>query len=194
VETDLSVDDMAKLASSLSDIQSHQIQTATLPGHSSTMHGGSYWIQDPFGAAIVFNRMLGTSLNASEEGSGLADDRANPDDAYAATTDIMDDTGRPNEAVTIALKYPGKAVATVAKLDALLSKAGYKVKYKYRASESDCTHEQLIENSIRADNDLAHKLRNDVPALRTWPTVLHLDKHAATDFTLVVSPSIANNL
>ncbi len=190
VETDLSIEDMARLANFGKDIQPQQIQTATLPGRAAMIHGGSYWIPDAFGSAIVFNRLLGTSLNASEAGLGVATEAAEGDEAIAATTDAMD-VARPNDPVSVTLKYPRGTDASAKKVEQALVKLGYKVKLKYRGADAECVHEQIVENSFRADNDLAKKLRDELPVVSTWPIVMNLDQHAPSDFTLVISPNSA---
>jgi polyisoprenyl-teichoic acid--peptidoglycan teichoic acid transferase len=190
VQTDLSIEDMARLANFGKDIRPDQIQTATLPGRAAMIKGGSYWIPDAFGSAIVFNRLLGTSLNASEAGLGVATDQAEGDEAIAATTDVMD-VARPNDPVSVTLKYPKGTDTSAKRVEQALLKLGYTVKLKFRGADADCAHEQIVENSFRADNDLAKKLRDQLPVISSWPIVMNLDQHAPSDFTLVISPSSA---
>src|SRR5439155_16504002 len=59
VETDLSVEDMARLFSFLKDFDPKQVETAMLPGTPATIGGCSYWLHDPAATQIVFTKMLG---------------------------------------------------------------------------------------------------------------------------------------
>ncbi len=62
VRTDLSCEEMAKLAAFSKEIKPSQIQTAMLPGIGTTIYGGSYWLPEPESAAIVLHRLLGSPL------------------------------------------------------------------------------------------------------------------------------------
>lgn len=189
VVTNLSMDEMVRLANFLKDVKPNQIQTAMLPGHAATVRGGSYWIIDPFASAVVFNRLLGTTLNASEAGIGVVSDAPAADDAYAAQTDALDQNF--NAPPTVTLKYPKGADSAATKMQEALTKAGFVVKLKYRGDLADCQHEQIIQNSFRADDQLTFKLRNTMPLLDKWPVSMALDEHAPTDFTIVISPQAA---
>lgn len=194
VQTDLSLEEMAKLANFGKDIQPQAVQTATLPGVASSRYGGSYWLLDPFGSAIVFNRLLGTSIDASEAGSGLDREMPASDEAYAATTDIMDSEGRPNEPVRISLKYARGLDGVAKTIQNDLIRAGYKVKLKYAGNPAECAHEAIIENSFRADADLTQKLRSNLSIVQNWPVILSLEKRSAEDFTLVLSPNVKREI
>jgi hypothetical protein len=121
---------------------------------------------------------------------GVATDQAEGDEAIAATTDVMD-VARPNDPVSVTLKYPKGTDTSAKRVEQALLKLGYTVKLKFRGADADCAHEQIVENSFRADNDLAKKLRDQLPVISSWPIVMNLDQHAPSDFTLVISPSSA---
>ena len=203
VVTDLPIEDMAKLAAFGKDIHPNQVKTAMLPGKATFVHGGSYWIPDAYGTAIVCNRMLGTNLTESEAGRGLrpTDEpvTAAPDDAYAATTDtkygVSGKTTMPSASKAIVtIKYSKGTEPAARKLEKAMVAAGYRVRYIMRTDTADCAHEQIQQTSVRADNEMTAKLMEDVPVLKTWSVNIALDQRAAQDFTIVVSPTVAPSL
>lgn len=200
VVTDLPIEDMAKLAAFGKDIKPNQVKTAMLPGKATFVHGGSYWIPDAYGSAIVFNRLLGTNLTESEAGRGLTatNEQATdaPDEAYAATVDtkygVSGRTTLPTaDKAVITIKYAKGTESASRKLEKELTAKGYRVKYVMRVDNSDCAHEQLQQTSIRADNDMTDKLIADVPLFKSWAVNIMLDQRASQDFTIIVSPTVA---
>jgi LCP family protein required for cell wall assembly len=200
VVTDLSIEDMAKLAAFGKDIKPNQVKTAMLPGRATFVHGGSYWIPDAYGSAIVFNRLLGTNLTESEAGRGLtvADEPAtdSPDEAYAATEDtkygVSGRTTLPTtDKAIITIKYAKGTEPAARKLEKSLVAKGYRVKYIMRVDAADCAHEQLQQTSVRADNDMTDKLIDDMPLFKTWAVNIALDQRASQDLTIIVSPTVA---
>jgi hypothetical protein len=172
-----------------------------LPGKSSFIRGGSYWLPDAYGSAIVFNRLLGTNLTAAEAGNGL---RLQPEDvsgsdAYAAEVDTRYSieakaVERAGDAPIVTIKYPRTAERAAKKLQMVLNAAGYKVRYICRIDAADCAHEQIQQCSVRADDQLTADMRKAVPALADWPICLNLDPSTQQDFTLIVSPMLADSL
>lgn len=200
VVTDLPIEDMAKLAAFGKDLKPNQVKTAMLPGKATFVHGGSYWIPDAYGSALVFNRLLGTNLTESEAGRGLtaSDEQATdaPDEAYAATVDtkygVSGRTTLPTaDKAVITIKYGKGTELAAKKLEKQLTAKGYRVKYLMRIDNSDSAHEQLQQNSVRADNDMTEKLLADMPLLQTWAVNIALDQRASQDYTIIVSPTIA---
>lgn len=200
VVTDLSVQDMANIAGFGKDIKPKQVRTAMLPGKATFIHGGSYYIPDAYGSAIVFNRLAGTNLTESDTGRGLtARDEpitTAPDDAYAASINTAYSiNGRTTvtdlDKTLVTIKYAKGTELAARKLERTLSQTGYRVKYFIRGEATDCAHEQLQQNSVRADNELTTKLVNDIPALKELSVSINLDKRATQDFTVVVSRTIA---
>jgi hypothetical protein len=164
------------------------------------VHGGSYWIPDAYGSAIVFNRLLGTNLTESEAGRGLTatNEQATdaPDEAYAATVDtkygVSGKTTLPTaDKAVITIKYARGTESAARKLEKALTAKGYRVKYVMRVDNSDCAHEQLQQTSVRADNDMTDKLIADMPLFKTWAVNIMLDQRASQDFTIIVSPMVA---
>jgi LCP family protein required for cell wall assembly len=203
VVTDLSVQDMANIAGFGKDIQAKQVRTAMLPGKATFIHGGSYYIPDAYGSALVFNRLLGTNLTESDTGRGLtAHDEpitTAAGDAYAATLNSSysvngSTTISDTDKTLVTIKYAKGTEAAARKLEKTLTLAGYRVKYFIRGEAADCVHEQLQQTSVRADNELTNKLLCDIPALKELAVSINLDKRATQDFTVVVSPAIAPTL
>ena len=99
VETDLSVEDMAKLATFGKDIQRNQVETATLPGDAQIIHGGSYWIPNLDANAVVFNRVIGTPVSSSISTDVASNvDVASPNSAIAAETNA-------EQPILVAIRY-----------------------------------------------------------------------------------------
>lgn len=177
VVTDLSAEDMTRIAAFGKDIKPSQISSATLPGHATCIHGGSYWQPDYDGSAVIFNRLAGNPMTP-----GSTAIPANS--AYAATTpDAMSNS----EPTTITIKYPRGFEKNARAYEKQLDAAGYKTKYVMRAEIGDCQHEQIIQNSYKADDLLTKKLLEASPALSSFPIVVNLDEHAASDFVIVLT-------
>ncbi len=178
VVTDLSAEEMAKIATFGKDIKANQIVSATLPGHATCIHGGSYWQSDFEGAAVVFNRLAGNPMTSTT----IAVVPSNS--AYAATTP---DGASTDKAVTFTIKYPRGFEKNARAYEKALAAAGYKTKYVLRADSGDCQHEQIIQNSYKADDLLTQKLQDAVPTFSSFPGVVNLDEHAASDFVIVLT-------
>ncbi len=183
VVTDLSPEDMAKIATFGKDIKSNQITSATLPGHATCIHGGSYWQPDYEGAAVVLNRLAGNPMTPVDStATTLASSSGSP--AYAATTP---DAVSNNSPTTITIKYPRGFEKNARLYEKQLGAAGYKIKYVLRADIGDCQHEQIIQNSLKADDLLTKKLIEASPTLASFPVIVNLDQHAASDFVVVIT-------
>jgi LCP family protein required for cell wall assembly len=196
VETDMKFEDMVRIAAFGKDIVPSQVETAMLPGKATSIHGGSYWLPDPTGAAIVFNRLLGTNLTAADITLGQSSDRDEPtagaaDVAYAAELDERDKATQAKSAndLSITLKYPRGGEKIASKLEKALALEGYKVKYKYRVDAADCTHEQIVENSYNVDENAITELQKKIGCIKSWPVVLKLESRTNSDLTLIISPS-----
>ncbi len=104
--------------------------------------------------------------------------------AYAATTP---DATVNNQVLSFTIKYPRGFEKTARAYEKQLGAAGYKTKYVLRADSGDCQHEQIIQNSYKADDLLTQKLQDAVPNLSSFPVVVNLDEHAASDFVIVLT-------
>jgi hypothetical protein len=104
--------------------------------------------------------------------------------AFAATTA---DAGANNQSITLTIKYPRGFEKNAREYEKQLAAAGYKTKYVLRADAGDCSHEQLIQNSYKADDLLTKKMQEAVPTLASFPVVVNLDEHAASDFVIVLT-------
>ncbi len=199
VVTDLPVDDMFKLAQFGKDIEPSRVETAMLPGRAECIRGGSYWIPDPEGCAVVFNRLLGTppavaqiaantAINASTDAvpEGETETAVYNNDTLSAQYASAYAEHKPT---SIVIKYPRGLDEASKAYEAALTAAGYTVRYRTRGDAAECAHEQIVQNSFRADAGLTAKLRNDLTQVNDWPVVIAVESGSPTDFTLVLSPT-----
>ena len=178
VKTDMSIEDMARVAAFGKDLRPEDVVTATLPGTAEMINGGSYWIPDMEASKIVFNRMLGIG------GGGAFVDAP-------ATT--LNENGEPvavavsTKPVVVAIKYAKESQELANQLEKKLTDAGYRVRYKWMMPASECQHEQIVQMSGRADDAATQKMRTDLPDLNYMPVVLALEPRPIADFTIVVA-------
>ncbi len=183
VVTDLTAEDMVRLATFLKDVQPSQVQTATIPGSAATIGGGSYWIPDMGAAKVVLERLVGTGLGAA--------DMALSGGAETAAAAVPAETPEEVGPISVAIKYPRGAEPGVKNLEALLNACGYVVRYKWQTPLAECQHEQIVGLSKRADEMQLAALRKNVPDLGAWPSVVAIDSRPPADFTIVISPTTA---
>lgn len=210
VRTDLTVEDMLKLAAFSKEIKPNKIQTAMLPGEPVTISGGSYWVPSPEASALMLHRMTGApqsvSVIANNTGATIHS-RRNPRSDEALAMEASSDTALASDVasndslaaqcaaaysdkpVSIILRYPKGCEETAKNLEARLKENGYNVKYQQRGELSECQHEQVIASSYRADDDLVAKLKDSVVELDNYAVVVHLEPRACSDVTIVISPS-----
>jgi LCP family protein required for cell wall assembly len=191
VMTDLSLDEMAKLANFGKDIKASQIETATVPGKAIMFKGGSYWMPDYDGAALVFNRLCGANLNIPYNGHHLDDDQhfGDNDGPFAVEAAEVTDENRNNDRpISVIIRYARGSEADAKNLEMTLTSYGYKVRCRVRVDLADCQHEQIVQNSARFPVDGFDKLKRQIPAIAEFPDVVNLDGQAPSDLTVVVSP------
>jgi polyisoprenyl-teichoic acid--peptidoglycan teichoic acid transferase len=176
VETDLAVDDMARIYSFLKDFDPKQVETAMLPGTPATIGGCSYWVHDPDASQIVFSKLLGV---APQIDLAAYDETAEP-----AIVPVVDTT----KPLSVAIKYPRGAEEVARRMETLLTNSGFDVRYKWQVASSDCSHSQIVENSGRPDAQTIAGIYRDIPDLAGWPVVLSVQSRPDTDLTLVISP------
>ena len=182
VQTNLSIDEMAKLAAFARDLKPEQIKTAMLPGRSSMIKGGSYWLPDFDSSRLVFNRLAGTPLEAPEP------QFANQDVAYASG--ISDQSNLySDKPISLDIRYARASEEAAKNLAALATSSGFNVKNRMRIDLADCQHEEIIENTARSNEEVLTKLKSQLPCLSAWPSVIKIDTQSPTDITLVLSPS-----
>lgn len=182
VQTDLSLEDMARVATFAKDIKPEDVVTATLPGEPQMISGGSYWIPDMEGSKVVFNRMLGLT-----GGGSFVEDQSAPSNVELASATTTPAT----KPLSVAIKYPKGMDAAADQLEDLLTQQGYRVRYKWLMPASECQHEQIIQMSARADDYATERMRQQLPDLNYWPVVLSLEQRPCADFTVVVSPNVS---
>lgn len=190
VVTDLSTQDMARLACFLKDIVPSEIQSATLPGCSQTIAGGSYWIPDIDASRIVLARLIDPALNSFSDPTPVVQSMAAETEQTRASDQFPKDTANlvtDSKPLTVAIKYPPGAKELAGHLSSLLELSGIKVRYKWLAPLAECQHEQIVQISARADEIKTNSLKQSIPVLLHWPVVVALETRPYVDFTLVVS-------
>jgi LCP family protein required for cell wall assembly len=185
VVTDLSLDEMAKLANFAKDIKMNQIESAMVPGKAIMFKGGSYWMPDYDGAALVFNRLCGANLSLPYNGQHFGDN----DGPFAAqAAEVTDGSETSEKPILVTIRYAHGSEADAKNLESSLNSFGYKVRSRVRADLGDCQHEQIIQTSARLSGDALDKLKSVVPTVAEFPTFINLDSQSAVDLTIVVSP------
>jgi len=89
---------------------------------------------------------------------------------------------------TVAIKYPGGCEQLSLALADQLTQAGFKVKYRWQIADSDCRHELLVQQSMRANDEATSKIYQSVPEIQNFPLSLALEARPSTDFTIIVTP------
>jgi LCP family protein required for cell wall assembly len=185
VKTDLSLEDMARVATFAKDVKPETVVTAMLPGEAQMIAGGSYWIPSEEGSRNVFHRILGFSASSGS----FVQDAANVQPAGSDDSSNIELASATSKPVSIALKYPKGCEAQADALEGILTQEGFRVRYKWIMPAADCQHEQIIQMSARADDSTTDKLRTQNPDLNQWPVVLSLESRPLADFTIVLSPN-----
>lgn len=190
VRTDLTPEDMLKIAMFGKDIQPHEVVTATLPGVPEMISGISYYTPDIDQSKAVFNRILGIGgggvfVDTPEYVQALQVDNPDSDTTLAQHTTAR---GLRNNRMTVALRYPHGCEHAAETIAQELEAKGYLVRYRWSAQEVDCQHEEILMHSAKADEHSCAKLRSQVPDLTNWPAVVALEARPVVDFTLVISP------
>jgi LCP family protein required for cell wall assembly len=182
VVTDLSFDEMMKVARFLKDFDTSKVETAMLPGAPAYIDGLSYWVMDSGSAQATVDRLMGEgSSNLS-----YANDAAN-----ATSISNVHSTDKP---LSVIIKYPRGCEASASYLENKLNSAGYRVKYRCLAQVSECQHEQIVQRSARADEVAKSNLSRSVRELSSWPVTVAIESAPPCDFTLVISPSVVASL
>lgn len=191
VRTDLTPEDMLKIAMFGKDIQPQEVVTATLPGVPEMISGISYWTPDLEQSKAVFNRILGIG------GGGVFVETPQ----YVTALQVDENAGNSNTTLasgnhctsnsnklTVALRYPRGCEHAAEMIAQELEAKGYVVRYRWSAQEVDCQHEEILMHSAKADEYSCGKMRSLVPDLVGWPGVVALESRPVVDFTLVISP------
>lgn len=182
VQTDLSFEDMARIATFAKDIKPENVITAMLPGTPEMIGGGSYWVPDVESSHTVFNRILGlTGGGEFVEEAVAVNANASGNTALAVHTD--EPVLKP---LSVALKYAKGCEAQADQLETMLTAQGYRVRYKWLMPAAECQHEQIIQMSARADDYATQKIRQQLPELNNWPVVLSLEHRPVADFSIVL--------
>lgn len=180
VETDMSFEEMASVASFLKDIKQKQIESAMLPGHSQMISGGSYWLPDMDASQKVVDRLIKHQETPVQLASY---------DEYVQYTKDANAQKAARGQITVGILYAKGTETSARLLEKLLAEKGYRVKYSYMGNWVDCQHEQIIEGSSPLEDSELASLRENVPLLSDWPVVLQTGEHRSTDLVLVLSPA-----
>jgi len=201
--TDLTFNDMASLFGFGKDIKQDQIETAMLPGEARMIKGGSYYVPDPEGVAMVVQRLTGVSpsvstiaANTTSERDVVETDYENYDLASDAAQGPTNDTMQAAWAsscaderpLRIVLRYPMGAEQTAKDFAQSLTEAGYNVVSRVRCKASECQHQQITLNSYRADEQMTTKLKSRFPELTEFAIVLNPLTKTRIDATIQISP------
>jgi polyisoprenyl-teichoic acid--peptidoglycan teichoic acid transferase len=206
VVTDLSLNDMMTLFGFAKDLKESQIETAMLPGEARMIKGGSYYVPDPEGVALVLQRMTGTTPSVSiiaantssehdvqeatfdgEDNYDLSSDSAQSpsnDTLQTAWANSCADT-RP---LRLVIRYPMGQEQTAKDFAETLTEAGYDVISRVRCKSSECAHQQIMLNSFRADQNMTNSLKSRFPELTEFPIVLNPLTKTRIDATIQISP------
>ncbi len=203
--TDLSIGDMATLVGFAKDIKENQIQTAMLPGEARMIKGGSYYVPDAEGVAMVLHRMTGISpsvsiiaSNTSAEGDSPSTESSS-DSEYAESDVVSTPSNDSLQAawaascaddrpVRVVIRYPMGQEQTAKDFAEALSEAGFNVLSRVRCKTSECQHEQIVLNSLRADEQMTSNLKSRFPELSEFAIVLNPLTRTRIDATIQITP------
>lgn len=191
VRTDIPLQDVLRIAAFAKDFPREKVVTAMLPGSGQTISGGSYWIPDPLASQAVLSRILNcpTSFSSAaapptEYESPICQDSIIPSAVAAAPPGLTYDDTKP---LTVCIKYPPGAEQLAEELSQKLTDAGVKVKYRWQVPASECQHELLIQQSVRADDRSTAQLAAVVPELESFPVSLAIETRPISDVSIVIS-------
>jgi hypothetical protein len=187
VVTNLSVQEMAQLAAFAKDLTPTSIESGMAPGKVATINGGSYWLPDLEGSAVVFNRLAGMPINSWPP---PVSQPSNRDVAYASSLNSTSSVSSTTLTgpISVGIRYSKGSEQAAKSLEIIAAHMGYKVTGRIKADPADCQHSSIIANTVRPDQESMRKLRSEIPCLSSWPTVINLDSTSPCDITLVVNP------
>lgn len=188
VRTDLPVQDVMSIAVYAKDFPHERVVTAMLPGEGQMINGGSYWVPDSLAGQAMFNRILGCSTSGIQATDAPpAQELSLPEDSLPPTSPgLTADNSKPP---TVAIKYPKGCEQLCQAISDQLTQAGFKVRYRWQIAEVDCQHEMLVQQSIKATDEITGRIYQAIPETQSFPLSLAIEARPSTDFTIVVSPS-----
>lgn len=207
VVTDLSLNDMMTLFGFAKDLKENQIETAMLPGEARMIKGGSYYVPDPEGVALILQRFTGTTPSVSTIAANTMSEREaqeavseegyenydlSSDAAQGPTNDTLQAAWASSCADTrpirLIIRYPMGQEQTSKDFAESLTDAGYNVISRVRCKTSECAHQQIVLNSFRADQNMTTSLKSRFPELTEFPIVLNPLTKTRIDATIQISP------
>lgn len=196
--TDLSMEELVKLAGFACHLNPDKVTMATLPGQPAIIHGISYWLPEWTATTALLNKLVNTEPRPGQE-SGLAFysrtlvglDSAmafsQPSTSYSAVSRPVS-SALNDRTLTASIRYPAGSEKEADGLEFLLRQSGLISKGKFKADLCECQHEQIIENSVRALRADLDGLHNQMPCLNNWPTVININPQTNGDITFVITP------
>jgi polyisoprenyl-teichoic acid--peptidoglycan teichoic acid transferase len=130
VKTDMSFDELLKLAVFIKNVDMKNIRSATMPGHPKTIRGVSYWCIDKTAAEQTLDRVL---------------------------LDQESTTALPVRPIRVGILYPKTQLEAYKVLTAQLTQAGYTVACHGRTATAGSS--QLLEQTDYATSAETRKLR-----------------------------------
>lgn len=191
IRTDLPMQDVMSLAAFAKDFPHERVVTAMLPGEGQMINGGSYWVPDPLAGQATFNKILGCStagIVSTSETPPSAELTLPEDSEPLASTPGLNYDSSPRPA-SVAIKYPKGCEQISIALSEQLTQAGFKVRYRWQISDSDCQHELLVQQSVKANDENTSRIYQMIPEMQSFPVSVAMEAHPSTDFTIVISPN-----
>lgn len=186
IRTDLSLEDILRLASFAKDFPPDKVITAMLPGEAKMIAGGSYWVPDPEAGQALLNRVMCCSTAGFQQDTPPSIELSLPEDPPQATAPGLTFSDKP---ISVALKYPKSCEQLSLSLEKQLTQAGFNVRYRWQMPESECQHEQIVQQSVRANDDSTDNIIKAVPEMRSYPVSVAIEQRPVTDFVIIMTPN-----
>ncbi|MBY0357793.1 MAG: LCP family protein [Candidatus Obscuribacterales bacterium] len=184
IRTDLPMQDILKLAAFAKDFPSDRAVTAMLPGQPAMINGGSFWVPDPLTGQAVLNRVLGCSTYGFQQEAPPSLELSLPEDIQAPSAPGLTFSDKP---VSVAIRYPRSSEQLSLALEKQLTQAGLRVKYRWQTPEADCQHEQIIQQSVRANDESTAAIIKALPEAKAYPISVAIEQRPAADFVIVLT-------
>ena len=159
VKTDMSMYEISNFAAMAKDFSLDNVEVATLPGAPSKKGAISYWILDPEQTQEMIDRLIYRKKNKQENVN------------YKLTAGII---------------YSSLNAAKAEKIKAELENKGYNVNMMRMRH---LPHAQFISHQNIVTNDIANKIKNEIPDINDYQFVYDPLKIYCvnSDFTLIIS-------
>lgn len=188
IRTDLSMQDVLKLAAFAKDFPPDKALTAMLPGEPRMISGCSYWVPNALSGQALLNRVLGCSTTGFYQ-----DTPSSPEITLAEDESVTADASAPgltfsDKPLSIAIKYPKSCDQLSLALEKQLTKAGFRVRYRWQMPDSECQHEQITQQSVRANEERTEEMFKAVPEIQSYPISIAIEQRPAVDMVISLTP------